>query len=53
MRDDKIVDAIVGRKNEVFIGFQERLFMRLNAILPRLVDAGISPQTAKARHLFQ
>lgn len=50
---DKIVDAIVGRKNEVFIGFQERLFMRLNAILPRLVDAGISPQTAKARHLFQ
>jgi short-subunit dehydrogenase len=50
---DKIVDAIVGRKNEVFIGFQERLFMRLNALLPRLVDAGISPQTAKARHLFQ
>lgn len=50
---DRIVDAIVNRKNEVFIGFQERMFMRINALLPRLVDAGISPQIAKARHLFQ
>lgn len=50
---DRIVDAIVTRKNEVFIGFQERMFMRINALLPRLVDAGISPQIAKARHLFQ
>jgi short-subunit dehydrogenase len=50
---DRIVAAIIGRKKEVFIGFQERMFMRLNALLPRLIDAGISPQTAKARHLFQ
>lgn len=50
---DRIVAAIVGREKEVFIGFQERMFMRLNALLPRLIDAGISPQTAKARHLFQ
>lgn len=50
---DRIVAAIIGRKKEVFIGFQERIFMRLNALLPRLIDAGISPQTAKARHLFQ
>lgn len=49
---DRIVDAIVTRKNEVFIGFQERMFMRINALVPRLVDAGISPQIAKARHLF-
>ena len=50
---DRIVEAILARKTEVFIGFQERKFMRINALLPRLVDAGISPQTAKARHLFQ
>ena len=50
---DRIVDAILSRKNEVFIGFQERMFMRINALLPRLVDAGITPQIAKARHLFQ
>lgn len=50
---DRIVEAILARKTEVFIGIQERIFMRINALLPRLVDAGISPQTAKVRHLFQ
>jgi short-subunit dehydrogenase len=49
---DRIVAAIVARKAEVFIGFQERMFMRLNALLPRLIDAGIAGQTAKARHIF-
>ena len=50
---DRIVAAILERRKEVFIGFQERLFMRLNALVPRLIDMGISPQAAKARHLFQ
>ncbi len=49
---DRIVAAIVARKAEVFIGFRERMFMRLNALLPRLIDAGIASQTAKVRHLF-
>ena len=49
----RIVAAILERRKEVFIGFQERLFMRLNALVPRLIDMGISPQAAKARHLFQ
>jgi len=49
---DRIVAAIIERKKEVFIGFQERMFMRLNALLPRLIDAGIAPQAAKARQLF-
>jgi short-subunit dehydrogenase len=49
---DRIVAAITGRKQEVFIGFQERMFMRMNALFPRLIDAGISSQAKKARHLF-
>lgn len=49
---DQIVGAITGRKKEVFIGFQERIFMRLNALFPRLIDAGISSQAVKARHIF-
>lgn len=49
---DRIVKAITGRERDVVIGFRERLFMRLNAILPRAIDAGLSGQTAKARALF-
>lgn len=50
----KIVDAILARKKDVSIGFRERQFMRINALLPRLIDAGIAPQTRKARQqLFQ
>ncbi len=49
---DRIVAAIIQRKAETFIGFQERMFMRLNALLPRLIDAGLAKQTAKARQLF-
>tara|TARA_R110000868_G_scaffold25761_6_gene100128 strand:- start:2956 stop:3714 length:759 start_codon:yes stop_codon:yes gene_type:complete len=49
---DRIVKAISGRERDVVIGFRERLFMRLNAILPRAVDAGLSAQTVKARALF-
>ncbi len=49
---DKIVRAIISRKAETFIGVQERTFMRLNALVPRLIDAGIAPQVAKARQLF-
>ena len=50
----KIADAIIARKKDVSIGFRERQFVRINALLPRLIDAGIAPQTLKARRqLFQ
>ncbi|MES2272517.1 MAG: SDR family NAD(P)-dependent oxidoreductase [Pseudomonadota bacterium] len=49
---DRIVTAIVRRERDVAIGFRERLFMRLNALLPRIIDAGLSAQTVKARALF-
>ena len=49
---DRIVAAIVGRERDVVIGFRERLFMAINALLPRAIDAGLSAQTIKARSLF-
>lgn len=49
---DRIVAAILARDRDVTIGFRERLFMVLNALLPRAIDAGLSSQTIKARGLF-
>jgi short-subunit dehydrogenase len=49
---DRIVKAIVERRKDVSIGTREAFFMRLNALLPRLVDAGLAGQVAKARRLF-
>ena len=48
----RIVDAIVARRAEVTIGWPERFFVRLNALLPRLVDRGLAGQAARARMLF-
>ena len=51
---ERIVEAILARRKDVSIGFRERQFIRINALLPRLIDAGIAPQTRKARRqLFQ
>jgi short-subunit dehydrogenase len=49
----QIVRAIRDRKRDVFIGFPERLFILANGLAPRLVDAGISSTTAKAKALFR
>lgn len=49
---DRILRAILRREKDVSIGLRERMFSRLNAILPRLIDAGLSLQTRKARGLF-
>lgn len=48
----RIVRAIRERRSDVFIGLPERFFVRVNALLPRLVDRAISAETAKARKLF-
>ena len=40
----KIVDAIVNKNQDVYIGFPESFFVRLNAILPRQVDAALRKQ---------
>jgi short-subunit dehydrogenase len=48
----QIVQAIVQRKRDVFIGFPERLFVRINALLPRAVDRVLRTETMKAKGLF-
>ena len=47
----RIVRAIVNREKDVFIGFNERFFVRANALVPRLVDTVLRSQTAGVRHL--
>lgn len=48
----QIVEAVIARRCELSIGFRERIFTRLNALFPRLIDAGLSGQAVKARSLF-
>jgi short-subunit dehydrogenase len=48
----RIVRAIKHRKKEVNFGFPESLFVRVNALLPRLVDAAVAGTDRKARRLF-
>lgn len=43
-----IVAAIRAERDECYLGWPERLFVRLNALLPRLVDAGVRGQNRQA-----
>jgi short-subunit dehydrogenase len=44
-----IVRAIVARRREVYLGWPERLFARLNSLWPALLDRGLGKQTAVMR----
>ncbi len=48
----RIVTAIRRRKKDVYMGFPEQIFVRLNAVLPRLVDAAVASGDRKAASLF-
>ncbi len=48
----RIVAAVKQRKKEVHFGFPERMFVKINALLPRLVDAAVAGDDRKARRLF-
>lgn len=48
-----IIDAIIADRNEVYIGWPEKLAVRLNALLPSLVSAAIGKQLAAARQLMR
>jgi short-subunit dehydrogenase len=48
----QIVEAVVQRKRDVFIGFPEQLFVRVNALMPRLIDTFLTTETLRARSLF-
>ncbi len=49
---DRIVDVVAARKREAYLGFPEALFVRLNALLPGLVDQALSGNDRKAARLF-
>jgi len=48
----RIVAAVKRRAKDVYIGFPERVFLTLNAMLPRLVDAAVARRDRLARSLF-
>ncbi len=43
----RIVDSIVSGKKELYLGFPESLFVRINALFPRLVDKALYKQNLK------
>jgi short-subunit dehydrogenase len=48
----RIVAAIREHKKDVYFGFPESLFVRINAIFPRLVDGVLAANDRKAAQLF-
>ncbi len=48
----RIVKAIAERRGEVFIGFPEALFVRINAIVPSLIDRALAPGDRRVAGLF-
>ena len=48
----KIIQAISKKKKDVYIGFPESLFVRINAILPRVVDKALAADDKKAKILL-
>lgn len=49
---NRIVDAILSKANEAYIGFPESAFVRINALFPGLVDRVLKGGDRKARKLF-
>ena len=45
-----IVDAITGTQRERFIGWPERLFVKINALFPGLVDRSVRKQSRLLNH---
>lgn len=43
----RIVEAIRKARNDVYLGFPESLFVRINSLLPRLVDGAMKKQNHK------
>ena len=48
----RIVSAIRARRRDVYLGFPESVFVRLNALLPGLVDRALAANDRKAAQLF-
>lgn len=50
---DRIVQALIMRRKNVIIGFQENIFARVNALVPGLVDKALAGNDRKAAALFR
>ncbi|KTB57093.1 SDR family oxidoreductase [Pseudomonas syringae] len=46
-----VLNAIAGGRRELYLGWPERFFVRLNSILPTLVDRGLRKHLPLIRHL--
>ena len=46
-----VIRAIAGDHRELYLGWPERFFVRLNSLLPQLVDRGLRKQLPLIRHL--
>jgi short-subunit dehydrogenase len=49
----RVVAALRADRREVFLGFPESLFVRINALLPRLVDRALRRQNREGRAFLQ
>lgn len=49
---DEILRGITGDKAEAYFGWPERFFVKLNALLPRLVDGALMKQARKMREFL-
>ncbi len=50
---DVIVESICSDMDEAYIGWPEKFFVRLNALLPRVVDSGVSKQNRQAQQFVR
>ena len=48
-QDDESINAIIKQQKDTFLGFPEKLFVRINAIFPRLVDLATHSQNQQAK----
>ena len=48
----RIVTSIIKGRKDVYLGFPESFFVRLNSLLPRMVDGALRKNDGLARTLF-
>jgi short-subunit dehydrogenase len=48
-----VIHAIAGDRRDLYLGWPERFFVRLNSLLPNLVDRGLRKQLPLIRRLSQ
>ena len=48
----RIVDAVAARRRDVYLGFPEAFFVRLNALFPALVDRALAADDRRVSQLF-